>query len=306
MNNFSYESEEYKFKETDALEIQLCPSLCREEDLKNLSINIQKARKSFFNEHGIIIPPVKISCCEKNFEDNNILARILVFGFINKVIAKEKEKTTKQVFDEILTEIKCLLLIYCRYLITPEFVSKLLKEVEKEHPALIESLKQKSNYLDVVRLVLQGFNDIKNIVPILEIINDSTSDGNFDSIQKIVNRVDNTIAWFSNSLAQNWDFTHLDLIITNSKGICIGFTYNKKGNNAPYISLLNPHDATHIIQEANERKIPVFAEENYTTLIFEKYARFESINKEDFPRLAELYNIISNSKKKNRRRGKSI
>ncbi len=289
MDDFS-EDVEYKYiKNTAPIEIKLLPCLCKEEYLKRVSKDLQEIRKNEFDSSAIYIPPIKITCLEHDHE--NDAAVILLFGNASRIIKKDK-KINKS-YKDLLEQIHNIIRIFRWEFITTDITSNILREVEEKHPVLIESLKQKENYLNTIREVLRYhisyWGTIQDIVFILEYINQSYDNDHFLPAYKIYENLNCKIQFMR---VDRLDLADLKtsirdstFIMTASSGHIIGFSYK---NDSLIISFKTLKDTKAIIEYSNEKNIPVFAEEQYVYSIFDKYERGKTLKEEDFDCPAKL------------------
>lgn len=215
MEDLSEETIKYT-KKIDTLEVQICPELTDKDFLTNLVNTLKDIRKKVFDEYGVPLPPIKITCCDEPFSNPEIQIKILIIGYCIQEINKNEK--AEDIPDIIYNTIKHNL-ARC---ITSSTIEKIYEEVQKENPTLISTLKSFTNSYAAVRRVLREL--VSNYIPIhnLPLI--------FESILECHARydIDNRSYWRLMSLARIELAPTFITDLLNSKREFLFFTVSEK------------------------------------------------------------------------------
>lgn len=145
-------------KKIDTVEIQVCPEFTDKDKLTKLAKTLKEIRKKIFDIYGVPLPPIKITCCDTTFPSPEIQIRVFIIGYCIQEINKQVQEA--EISDIIYNCIKHNLPRF----ITSSCIEKIYKEVEKENPMLMTTLKSFTNSYAAVRRVLIEL--VANYIPI--------------------------------------------------------------------------------------------------------------------------------------------
>lgn len=145
-------------KKIDTVEIQVCPELTNKDKLTKLAKTLKEIRKKIFDIYGVPLPPIKITCCDSDFSNPEIQIKIFIIGYcFHEINKQEKEDCIPDIIY------LCIKRNLPRF-ITASCIEKIYKEIEKENPTLITTLKSFTNSYAAVRRVLKEL--VANYIPI--------------------------------------------------------------------------------------------------------------------------------------------